>query len=459
MTHGINALILAFLSTAFWFCYLRRLNFRRSNLLIVSVAAVATGASVAYYLLGLLQAFTPIPYPVSLSWGQLFVNYLVRAGLLEETVKAVAALLFLRAVKTEWDGMFLGSCCALGLAAAENFSYLYNVGEWVALSRFFLTPLGHVLVSAFWASRLKRGMVPFIGGFALAVFVHTAYNILVKVSGPLALPLVLLLFILFLRRAEALRSKAYSLSSSEVTNGACLNCREPVTTVAQYCSRCGVPCSVSGEPREIRDRSIYAVVLASLLFVATHTTKGMYGIADEIQDQGAELAGGGHLEESEQLLRQGLERFPDDQRMAHYLVTTLMKQEKWSQAKPILEDLLNSKVDSWFSISDPLELNYFKVSLLNLAEVQFRLGEEERALSTLDTLLAEGIPPDFRAESLALRAEVFYAQGHFQKSLSDIETAVSLAPKEKETNEFLKVLKDCPDQEVAQAARNLAAKP
>ena len=312
-----------------------------------------------------------------------------------------------------------------------------------------------MLISAFWASHLTSGVPRLSGAFAVSVLAHGTYDTLVKFHPALGLLFLCLVLVVILRRTESVRREAFAPGPEM---DACSFCSSQVGKGSLYCSGCGSLLRPPGEHREFRDRLVYAVIVLSLLYVVTHKTGGQYGLAADLRAQGAELAANGSLEESETFLRQGLEQFPDDTRMAHYLVITLMKQGKWSEARPILEVLVNSDPGIWTTLYDPLEMNARKVSLLNLADVQFRLGESRQALATLETVLAEQLPPEFRAECLALRAEIFSSGKQFTKALSDLEQALKLAPEEVEINKFLRVLEDCPDPETARAAREMATK-
>jgi len=171
------------------------------------------------------------------------IGSLILVGLIEETAKLILPTVrFISGrYRSEADGLLFGVAAGMGFAALETMGYgtvslIQSRGslgtlEEVLLLRGVISPAGHgawtgLVCAVLWRerSRKKTFSLPLLGTFALAVFLHTLWNVfngpsansLIFVAGDVAVAAVSL-GLLVNRMHEAIRQRTldYPIVSEE----------------------------------------------------------------------------------------------------------------------------------------------------------------------------------------------------------------------------------------------------
>lgn len=191
-------------------------------------------------------------------------------GLIEELAKmaAVMILLLRKNSRFEMDGILYGAAAGMGFAAIENMLHGWADRNTIPVllstlwARTILAPFGHgtwtaIACAGLWRlrthTRSARRWLEFLGGLAISVFLHGAWD-WPWIRGTLALPWFLFLGAIGLwilrfmvNRAtegelEALLNLNPDIAAATETavQARCSNCDELAPRGARFCPRCGI---------------------------------------------------------------------------------------------------------------------------------------------------------------------------------------------------------------------------
>lgn len=251
----LQALILSWMPGAFWLVYVESRSPQRSSLSRLAVSLVGGGLSV----LGVFGFHAGVQSALGLNLevppdglAGLFLYFTTVVGLLEETCKLLAVLLFCyprRDFREPWDGLACATAVALGFATVENFKYVLDFGDAsVLLGRFFLATFAHVVMSGIWGYALglwKQARTRISGrvvleALAWAAVFHGAYDFFLTIAfTPAALAVFLGLVTVFRQRLqEAYFTSLRRIGSTQAVRE-CRSCRALGRAEYAFCPRCG----------------------------------------------------------------------------------------------------------------------------------------------------------------------------------------------------------------------------
>ena len=171
----------------------------------------------------------------------------IMAGPVEEVSKFAAARFITDRTPTErrlpGSPTAAAAAAAMGLAAVENVAYLIRHGLALAApSRFLVTPLVHLAWTMVWGRPMKRPERPawFTMALIAGIGCHSLYNILVTISGYLALPAILLATWYVWREPGAPKPGCrFCAGQSAGITGICPACGQEAAP--RNCAQCGLP--------------------------------------------------------------------------------------------------------------------------------------------------------------------------------------------------------------------------
>lgn len=234
----LRYVLLGFAPGLAWLWYLRRKDRFEPEPRALVLRVFVLGALSPWLILWLRPALEPL-LPAAIALPRLLLDAFVVTALCEELVKAAAltaGIGFHRELDEPLDGIVYGGAAALGFASVENVLFVQASGDpWLALQRGFTTTLLHLactgtlglLIARARITRRPRDAVAAVLGFAGAVALHGGYDAFIlagpragRIAVAIVLPLLLLIFAWFLRRAVR-QSELCSLGASEADGVQC----------------------------------------------------------------------------------------------------------------------------------------------------------------------------------------------------------------------------------------------
>lgn len=232
----MKILLAVMISAGIWLWLLRRYDRLKPEPLRVLIRVMIVGGCFSALLAGVcnstFMAWSGFSPEGEMTRFQVMLLSLF-VGFNEEGWKAFFALWLVKQIAEfdePIDGSIYAMTVALGFAAVENVSYLYQYGLGLIVVRSVLAVPAHMIFAGYWGYGLSK--VYFVKGktdrlflrvfpyIAIAALLHALYDFLAMQSGSLTayvFPLVLLLGFITHRRLVRMREEALAAEKSRLT--------------------------------------------------------------------------------------------------------------------------------------------------------------------------------------------------------------------------------------------------